>query len=179
MILETERLRMRNWHPEDRDLFREINRDPKVMEFFPMRRSYAECDELMDRLQAMIEETGYGFYALADRHSDEAMGFCGLAKVSLPGILPEGAVEIGWRLATRFWGQGYVTEAARALLEFGFNQRGLEEVYAFAVHDNHRSTAVMERLGMRKLEGRDFDHPSVPDSHPQLKSHVLYCIKSS
>jgi RimJ/RimL family protein N-acetyltransferase len=178
-ILQTERLTLRNWREQDRDLFREINRDPKVMEFFPMRRSHAECDELQDRLHKMIEETGYGFYALADRQSDEPMGFCGLAKVDLPGILPEGAVEIGWRLATRFWGKGYVTEAGRALLDFAFAEQGLDEVYAFAVNGNTRSIAVMQRLGMEQLKGRDFDHPSVPDSHPHLKSHVLFCARAS
>ncbi|RKE84362.1 GNAT family N-acetyltransferase [Rhizobium sp. AG855] len=179
IILQTERLTLRNWRNEDRDLFREINRDEKVMEFFPMRRSHAECDELMNRLQAMIDDTGYGFFAVADRQTDEAMGFCGISRVSLPGILPEGAVEIGWRLATRFWGQGYVTEAARALLDLGFKKRGLDEIYAFAVEGNHRSIAVMERLGMERLAGRDFNHPSVPDTHPHLKNHVLYCLKAS
>ncbi|MDH4441813.1 MAG: GNAT family N-acetyltransferase [Rhizobium sp.] len=179
MILETERLTLRNWQHEDRDLFREINRDPKVMEFFPMRRSHAECDELLDRLHAMIEETGYGFYALADRQTDEAMGFCGIARVSLPGILPAGAVEIGWRLATRFWGKGYVTEAGRALLDLGLRRRGLDEIYALAVKDNQRSIAVMERLGMQRLTDRDFDHPTVPDSHPHLKAHVLYCATAT
>jgi RimJ/RimL family protein N-acetyltransferase len=178
-ILQTERLTLRNWRQDDRDLFREINRDPKVMEYFPMRRSHAECDELLDRLHAMITDTGYGFFALADRQSDEAMGFCGICRVSLPGILPEGAVEIGWRLATRYWGNGYVTEAARALLDFGFVERGLNEVYAFAVQANHRSIAVMERLGMQRLADRDFDHPAVPESHPHLKTHVLYCAKAS
>ena len=179
IILQTERLALRNWRQDDRDLFREINRDPKVMEFFPRPRSYAECDELLERLQGMIEETGYGFYALADRHSDEAMGFCGIANVSLPGVLPEGAVEIGWRLATRFWGNGYVTESARALLNFGFVERGLNEIYAFAVLGNQRSIAVMERVGMQRLAGSEFEHPSVPDSHPHLKTHVLYCAKPS
>jgi RimJ/RimL family protein N-acetyltransferase len=174
IILQTERLTLRNWRHDDRNLFYEINRDPKVMEFFPMRRSHAECDALMERLQTMILETGYGFFALADRYSDEPMGFCGIAKVSLPDVLPDEAVEIGWRLATRFWGNGYVTEAAAALLDFGFAERGLDEIYAFAVKDNSRSIAVMERLGMQKLAGREFEHPTVPDSHPQLKTHVLY-----
>ncbi len=179
IILETERLTLRNWLDKDRDLFREINRDPKVMEFFPMRRSHEECDELQERLRAMIEETGYGFYALADRQTDEVMGFCGIARVALPGILPKDSFEIGWRLATRFWGQGYVTEAGRALLHLAFNERHLAEIYAFAVKGNTRSIAVMQRLGMQQLDGRDFDHPSVPDSHPHLKSHVLFCAKAS
>ncbi len=173
-ILETERLILRNWQEGDRDLFYEINRDAKVMEFFPFRRSHAECDLLFNRNRDMISDTGLGFYALADITTDEAMGFCGLAPVDLPGILPEHAVEIGWRLATRYWGQGYVTEAARQLLQHGHETQGFEEIHAFAVHDNHRSIAVMRRLGMQNLPERSFDHPKVPDSHPHLKRHVLF-----
>jgi RimJ/RimL family protein N-acetyltransferase len=174
LIVETERLILRNWHEDDRNLFYEINRDEKVMTFFPWRRSHAECDLLFDRNRQMIEETGLGFYALADRQTDEAMGFCGLSRVDLPGIVPEGAVEIGWRLATRFWGKGFVTEAAIRLMEHAMAPLGITEIYAFAVHDNHRSIAVMRRLGMEHLAGQDFDHPKVPESHPHLKRHVLF-----
>lgn len=174
IVAETDRLTLRNWQAEDRDLFREINRDEKVMTFFPFRRSHAECDLLFDRNRDMIAETGLGFYALADRSTDEAMGFCGIAPVDLAGILPEGSVEIGWRLATRFWGKGYVTEAASRLLEHGFTHLGFPEIYAFAVRDNARSIAVMRRLGMVHLHAQDFDHPKVPDTHPHLKRHVLY-----
>lgn len=174
IIAETDRLTLRNWREEDRDLFREINRDEKVMTFFPFRRSHAECDLLFDSNRDRIAGTGLGFYALADRATGEAMGFCGIAPVDLAGILPEGSVEIGWRLATRFWGRGYVTEAASRLLEHGFTKLGFPEIYAFAVRDNTRSIAVMQRIGMIHLQDRDFDHPKVPDTHPQLKPHVLY-----
>ncbi len=173
LIVETERLILRNWLEEDRNLFYEINRDEKVMEFFPYRRSHAECDLLFARNRDMISETGLGFYALADRTTNEAMGFCGLAKVDLPGILPEGAIEIGWRLATRYWCRGYVTEAAERLLDHGHVTQGFAHIHAFAVHDNHRSIAVMRRIGMQHLSDQDFDHPKVPDTHPHLKRHVL------
>lgn len=174
LIVETDRLVLRNWQEEDRNLFYEINRDEKVMQFFPIRRSYADCDLLFDRNRDMITDTGLGFYAVAERETNEAMGFCGLAPADLPGILPEGSVEIGWRLATRFWGRGYVTEVAAQLLEHGLTVRGFAEIWAFAVHDNQRSIAVMRRLRMEHLPDRDFDHPKVPDSHPHLKRHVLF-----
>lgn len=176
LILETPRLVLRNWRDDDRDLFREINRDPKVMEFFPFRRTPEEADAMMQRMRAMIDETGLGCYAVELKQSAEPIGFCGLSKPDLAPILPEVTVEIGWRLATRFWGQGYVTEAGRALIEFGFATKGLSEIVSFAVEANRRSTAVMERLGMRHDAQRDFDHPRVPDTHPHLKRHVLYRI---
>jgi len=174
IILRTERLVLRNWLEEDRDLFREINRDEKVMEFFPWRRSREECDILFENNRSMIADTGLGFYALADRENNEAMGFCGLASVDLPNVLPAGAIEIGWRLATRFWGHGYVTEAARQLIGYGGKTLGLRTIYAFAVHDNDRSISVMKRLNMQHMVDHDFDHPKVPDTHPQLKRHVLF-----
>lgn len=174
IILETERLSIRNWHPTDRNLFREINADPKVMEFFPFRRTHEESDAVLDKLNGMITETGIGFYALALKDSDEPIGFCGLSPTNLPGVFPEGMVEIGWRLATRFWGNGYVTEAALALLEEALTNRGMKAVVSFAVAENHRSTAVMERIGMQRQPWLDFDHPRVPPTYPHLKHHVVY-----
>lgn len=173
-VLETDRLRLRNWRDDDRHLFREINRDPKVMEFFPMRRSVEEADAMMDLVRDMIEQTGIGFFAMADRQTDEPFGFCGLSVIDLPGILPKGSIEIGWRLASRFWGHGYATEAASALLTFGFKIKGYGEIFSFAVESNHRSIAVMKRIGMQMIEQGSFEHPRVPDTHPHLKRHVLY-----
>ena len=173
-LAETERLIIRNWEDRDRDLFHEINSDDTVMAFFPMRRSRAESDELFDMIRAMIADTGYGFPAVELKDNGEAIGFTGLNKVYSADIKPDGTPELGWRMAAQYWGKGYATEAARAMIALAFDERGHDQLVSFAVADNHRSTAVMERLGMKRdLEG-DFDHPSIPDSHPHLKRHVLY-----
>lgn len=174
IILGTERLIVRNWAEKDRDLFHEINADSKVMEFFPFRRTRPESNLLFDHIHDMIRDTGLGFYAVALKETDEAMGFCGLAPANVSPFLPEDSVEIGWRLATRFWGNGYVTEAATALLRHGFVDRELPAIVSFAVASNRRSIAVMERIGLRADPQRDFNHPRVPDSHPHLKHHALY-----
>ena len=106
--------------------------------------------------------------------SGECIGFVGLFDTEdLPG-LPEGTVEIGWRLAPEYWGHGYVTEAAEAWLAFGFETLGKSEIVSFAVAGNRRSTAVMKRLGMIADPENDFDHPHVPDTHPHLKRHALH-----
>lgn len=179
IYLETERLLLRNWLQSDRDLFREIFSDPKVMEFFPYRRTYEEADEIMTRVTALTEDNGIGFFAVALKDTNEPMGFCGLSATNLAPALPAGVIEIGWRLATRYWGNGYVTEAAHALLDFGFNIKGYDEIVSFAVASNSRSTAVMERIGLRRDAAGDFDHPRVPDTHPHLKRHVLYRLTSA
>jgi len=173
-LAETDRLILRNWEERDRDLFQEINSDETVMAFFPMRRTREESDALFDMIRTMIAETGYGFPAVELKESGEVIGFTGLNKLYSADIKPEGTPEIGWRMATPHWGKGYATEAARAMIALAFNERGHDQIVSFAVADNHRSTAVMERLGMKRDRDGDFDHPSVPDSHPHLKRHVLY-----
>jgi RimJ/RimL family protein N-acetyltransferase len=118
MILETPRLVIRNWEDRDRDLFHTINSDEEVMRFFPFRRNRQESDEFFDRLRTMISETGLGFYALEEKTSGECIGFAGLLRTNLEPHLPDGTVEIGWRLARPFWGKGFVTEAGKALLAY-------------------------------------------------------------
>lgn len=176
IILETPRLILRNWREEDRVFFHEINADPVVMEFFPYRRTRVESDALMDRLHTIIAHDGIGFYALEARDSGDLLGFTGLLKTDIEPFIPKDTLEIGWRLVQRHWGKGYVSEAAKACLTHAFETLGQQEVVSFAVHNNHRSTTVMDRLGMVHIAERDFDHPKIPESHPQLKRHVLYSI---
>ena len=178
MMLRTDRLLIRNWRDSDRDLFCEINSDPKVMEFFPRRRGRAECDVLMDEARRRIDATGFGFFAVCLKEADEPIGFCGLAETDLEPFLRTGTIEIGWRLAFRFWGHGYATEAATALLRYGFAERHLPEIVSFAVAANNRSTAVMKRLGMRRDPARDFQHPRVPPSMARLRHHEVYALTS-
>lgn len=179
IILETSRLIIRNWEDRDRDLFHIINSDEEVMRFFPFLRDRSQSDELFDRVQKMISETGLGFYALEEKESGQCIGFAGLARTDLEPHLPDGTVEIGWRLATPFWGKGYVAEAGKALIEYAFGTLGLSEVVSFAVHNNERSTAVMQRIGMTRDPASDFDHPRVPNETPHLKHHVVYRIQAA
>ncbi len=175
--LETARLVIRNWKDVDRGLFHEINSDEAVMAFFPFRRSRQEADALLDELRGEIARSGFGFCALELKETGEAIGFAGIARTDVVPTLPAGTAEIGWRLAARHWRKGYATEAARELLRYGFEDLALDRIVSFAVNGNHRSTAVMERIGMRREPAHDFDHPRIPENHPALKRHVFYRLE--
>ncbi|WP_025030329.1 GNAT family N-acetyltransferase [Nitratireductor aquibiodomus] len=177
--LETERLILRDWRDEDRPFFHRVNSDETVMEFFPFRRNREEADAMMDFIREGIAQNGFGFAAAALKETGEPIGFVGLHRPSGLSNLPKGTIEIGWRLAPEFWGKGYVTEAARAWLAYGFETLGLDEIVSFAVVDNDRSIAVMRRIGMRHDPAGDFNHPGVPDSHPHLKPHALYRLSQA
>jgi RimJ/RimL family protein N-acetyltransferase len=101
--------------------------------------------------------------------------FIGVAGLNEPAVIP-GAVEVSWRLARQFWGQGYATEAAREAVRFGFEELGLDEIVSMTVPANVRSRRVMERLGMTHDPRDDFDHP---DATPELTRHVLYRLGRS
>lgn len=173
--LETSRLRLRPWRDEDFAPFAALNADPQVMAHFPATLDRVESDVLTARCQSLIEAQGWGFWATEIKASGDFIGFVGLHRpiAELP-FSP--CVEIGWRLARPFWGQGYASEAARAALSFAFNDLALAEVVAFTSLENRRSQAVMERLGMRRAE--NFEHPALPPGHP-LREHCLYRLAVS
>jgi len=170
----TQRLLLRQWRAEDRAPFAALNADPEVMEHYPKTLSRAESDVAADRYEALIAERGWGLWAVELADERAFIGFVGLHVPSAP--LPFApCVEAGWRLARAYWGLGYATEAARAALDTGFDQLGLDEIVAFTALANRRSQAVMERLGMRR-QPWTFEHPNVP-AESGLREHCLYRIR--
>jgi len=144
------------------------------MRHFPNSLSRAESDAQAGRIRSAMASRGWGFWAVECPGTAPFIGFTGL---SVPGFdapfTP--CVEIGWRLARAFWGQGYASEAARAALAYGFGTLGLTEILAFTARGNARSIAVMRRIGMTYDQADDFLHPLLPEGHP-VRPHVLFRI---
>ena len=176
-VLETDRLYLRQWQASDFAIFAEINADPKVMEYFPKLLTPKVSDIIANKCQQLIADQGWGFWAVSvkddAKKSDRFIGFVGLNDTHADMSFAP-AVEIAWRLHKDYWGQGYATEAARAALNFAFDELVLDEVVSFTAVINKRSQLVMERLGMTDTE-EDFYHPMLAAEHP-LAKHVLYKI---
>jgi RimJ/RimL family protein N-acetyltransferase len=174
--LTTERLLLRRWRETDRIPFREMNADPRVMEFMPELLASDASDALIGRLEDHFNHYGFGLFAVDLRHEpDPAQRFVGFIGLSVPSFeaafMP--TVEIGWRLAAEHWGEGLATEAAHAVVQHAFETIGLRDLVSFTVPQNLRSRRVMEKLGMSHDPAEDFDHPRLPEDHP-LRRHVLY-----
>ncbi len=172
--IETERLILREWKEEDKVPFARMNNDPMIMEFFPRRLTEEENARLVDRFQSHFEKRKFGFYAVEMKKTGQFMGFTGLQTVEMD-VPFKGAVEIAWRLDYEYWGAGYATEAAKAVMKHGFGKLKLKEIVAYAVHDNSRAIKLIEKLGMKRDPDGDFDYPSLPKDHP-LGKFVLYRI---
>lgn len=170
--LVTERLVLRRWERSDLEPFAALNGDPETMRHFPAPLSREASDAMVRRIETGFDADGLGHFAVELVAAGRLAGAIGLSRVSPP--LPFApAIEVGWRLDRRYWGHGYATEAARAVLRYGFDEKGFGEMVAFTAAVNEPSRAVMERLGMQRDPAEDFLQPGLPEDH-RLQPHVLY-----
>lgn len=173
--LHTERLILRRFRDDDRASFARLNGDPEVMRHFPAALDHHQSTALIERIEQHFEAHGFGHWAVELKEGGRFVGSVGLWVPSFVAPFTP-CVEIGWRLCREAWGRGYASEAAREALRFAFEELRLAEVVSFTVPANEASWRVMERLGMERDPGDDFDHPVVPEGHP-LRHHMLYRLR--
>ena len=174
MTLETKRLILRPWKDSDLEPFAAMNADPEVMEYFPKLMTLDETAAMIERIKARYAENGICLWAAEEKETNNFIGFIGLAKPNFDAkFMP--CVEIGWRLARKYWGKGYAPEGALAALQDGFERHNLDEIVSFTAAVNLKSIRVMEKISMRRDSENDFMHPNVAEGH-HLKPHVLYRI---
>lgn len=144
-VLHTERLLLRAVTPGDAaDMFR-IMRDPRVTRYFgsaPMV-SLNEAAQRIDRINLAWQEQAGVRWAITQRGSGQLLGTCGYWRL----VKPHSWAEIGYELAPEWWGQGIVTEAIGAVLQFGFTTMALHRVEAQIHPANVGSRRVLEKLG--------------------------------
>lgn len=170
ITLETGRLWLRPWRAEDLAPLHAINGDAGTMRHFPSVMTRAESDDWAARLQAHIDRHGWGFWAVEEKGGAPLIGAVGLMNIPWQAHFTP-AVEVGWRIGPGHRRRGFAGEAARAALEFGFRELGLDRILAFTVPANEPSWRLMEQLSMRR-DGV-FAHPRLPPGH-RLSEHVLY-----
>lgn len=173
--LRTCRLRLRAWRDDDLPRFADLNADAEVNQYLLGPRTRLESDTLVRRISEHHNREGFGFWAVEAPGVASFVGMVGLSRPSYTAPFTP-CVEVGWRIARRYWGQGFATEAAERAIEFGFATLDLQEIVALTVPANTRSRAVMAKLGMTRTPSDDFSHPHVPPGHA-LERHVLYRLQ--
>ncbi|MCA9566077.1 MAG: GNAT family N-acetyltransferase, partial [Myxococcales bacterium] len=176
--LMTQRLRLRPWREQDLAPFAEINADSEVARYLPSTLSRDESDGFARRIRMNFGRDGLGLWAAerVDLPSRPFIGFIGLAVPSFEAHFTP-CVEVGWRLARKHWGVGLATEGARAVVRYAFTELELAELVSFTSVENRASRRVMEKLGMARNPGDDFDHPRLEAGH-RLRRHVLYRLQA-
>lgn len=146
-ILETRRLIMRRLLPDDLDDLFALYRDPEIRRYFPEGTlTYEETKEELEWfLDGHPAHPELGLWATIHKETDQFIGRCGL----LPWTIeqrPE--VEVAYLLAKAYWGQGLGTEAAQALVTYGFEQLGLSRLICLIDPENQASIKVATKIGM-------------------------------
>src|SRR5438105_9858766 len=147
VILETDRLFLREYVEEDAEAFFKLNSDPEVMRFVPdkpLLNVEQARQTLIDHPIADYRRHGFGRGACILKSTGEQIGLAGLKYVD-----ELGEVDVAYRLMPRYWGQGLATELALASVRYGFAALGLKRIIGLVMPENLASMRVLEKTGLR------------------------------
>jgi len=142
--LETPRLLLRRWRPDDLDALARWHVDPELMRHMgkpSFTREEMEAD--LRRFERHWAQHGFGLWAAEEKASRELVGRVGLAYHRLWLSDP----EVGWLIDRPWQGRGLATEAGAACLGYAFHELGFERVVSLCTAENAASRKVMEKLG--------------------------------
>jgi RimJ/RimL family protein N-acetyltransferase len=165
-----ERITLRQWRDSDLEPYAAMNGDPDVMRYFPSVLSREQSQASLVRQRALIEQRGWGLWAL-----DVNGAFA--ASRALPFPLSRlHSCRVSKRVGgfgANIGGEASRIEVPFKQLAYGFSVMKLAEIVSFTAAVNTPSRRLMERLGFVRDAASDFDHPSIPEGH-ELRHHVFY-----
>jgi ribosomal-protein-alanine N-acetyltransferase len=152
LILQTQRLLLRELTPADAESFYLLNSDPEVLQYTgdePFKDTEAAKEFLES--YSHYKEYGFGRWAVINKADGAFLGWCGLK------YTPESnEYDIGFRFFKKCWNMGYATESATACLDYGFNRLGMNTIVGRAMKANTASVKVLEKIGMSYWKPMDF-----------------------
>ena len=153
-LFETERLVARQLSHQDVPVLTEILSDPEVMEYSVRGvRDEKATREFIDWCLECYSSHGIGPWALFEKESGDLIGFCGVGP-EFVGEIEE--INLGYRLARRFWRQGFATEAVKGVMQYAFEQKHCESVVVIIEPEHTASVRVTEKSGFRDYTVRNF-----------------------
>ncbi len=145
-IIETERLGMREFSPEDAEDFFALCTNPQVMEYIVGEEIPANVETSREKIANYpdYERHGFGRWACIHKATGRLIGFTGLKRLEDLGD----EVDLGYRFFPDFWGQGLATESGLRCIRYGFEVLGLDRIIGLALPDNVASIRVLQKCGM-------------------------------
>lgn len=165
-IIETSRIRMRRFTLSDFDNLFKLDSDPEVMKYISVGKTMTvdEIKTLLSKIVAKYETwNNLGIWAAELKTTNEFIGWFALKE--LPGTKD---IEAGYRLLRKFWGQGLATEGGTAVIQYGLNTIGLNEIVAITNPQNIASRRVLEKIGFSFSVDKEYQ--SNPEANKQIVS---------
>lgn len=149
MILETERLMLREMTQSDFDDLAEMLCDPEVMYAYERDFSDEDVRQWLDNQLSRYKKYGFGMWSVILKQSGNMIGQAG---ITMQPYKDGELHEIGYLFKKAFWHNGYATEAARALKKYAFQTLKLDEIFSTIRTNNYPSIAVAKRNGMECID---------------------------
>jgi RimJ/RimL family protein N-acetyltransferase len=161
--LETERLMLRRFMPDDRDWLCDLYSDEDVTRYLGGTQPPARVDEMLRAriLDYYGAHPGLGIWMTVERESGARVGFH-----LLNNIQGESIIQVGFVLLKPAWGKGYGTEMAGAVLRHGFTTLRLPRIAGMASLGNIASQRILEKIGLARRGERAFPHPAYAAGGP-------------
>ena len=169
MILETERLILREMQPSDFDALCRIMQDEETMTAYEGAFSDEEVQAWLDRQLERYRKWGFGLWAVILKENGAMIGQCGLTMQPWKG---EDVLEIGYLFERAYWHRGYATEAARACRVYAFDTLNAKEICSIIRDTNTASQNVALRNGMKKTDSWVKHYRGVDMPHDR---YVVWC----
>ncbi|MEX1377973.1 MAG: GNAT family N-acetyltransferase [Eubacteriales bacterium] len=161
ILLETERLILRHFIPDDAKHIFKLHNDIEVMRYIPHKEPLnvpiEKCEKFINLCTEQYgRKPGYGLFAAIKKDTGEFIGWNEINSLDCTDD-----IEIGYRYFEKYWGKGYATEISLALVEYGFSKLNLDKLVGIAMPQNKASIRVLEKIGMkyvgmRRYYGGDF-----------------------
>jgi RimJ/RimL family protein N-acetyltransferase len=147
MRLETQRLILREFQPEDSCQLAPILAKEQVMKFsLTGILTFQQTQIKINDFIASYKKNGFGKWAVIFKQSNQLIGYCGIAVEQIDNVDER---EIGYRLDPEFWGRGLATEAASIVIQYGLKQLRFPYILGIVERENVASVRVLEKLGMK------------------------------
>lgn len=152
IIIETERLILRELLPSDDEGMFLLDSNPNVHRFLGNNPviSIEESKLYIDTIRNQYLENGIGRYAVILKETNEFIGWSGIKYITEPENGYVNFYEIGYRFIEEYWGKGYGYESANAWLDYGFKTMKIQTMYASANIQNSGSRKILEKIGMQQ-----------------------------
>lgn len=149
MVLETERLILREYTWEDYDALLAILSDPETMQHYPKPYDGAGTKRWIQWNLDNYQNYGFGLWAMVLKQTGELIGDCGITMQKIDG---EQLPEIGYHIHKTHWRKGYGKEAASAVRDWAFTHRDFPRLYSYMKHTNVASYSTAASIGMQKVK---------------------------
>ena len=145
IILETERLFLREMNPDDLPALYRVLADPGIMQHYPYSFDEQRVRDWIERNMNRYRENGFGLWAVCLKDTGEMIGDCGLTLQNIEGeMLP----EIGYHIRADHQHKGYAKEAASAVRDWAFSNTDYPALYSYCKYTNVASYKTAESIGM-------------------------------